>query len=390
MATLLIHSGALYTPFEVIEDGALLARDGRIEWAGARAEVAKEKADTEIDVAGRLICPGFVDLQVNGGGGAFLTEEPSPESLERIARAHVRFGTTALLPTIITTDEATTLRALEAVREATSRPPAGARVLGSHLEGPFINPKKRGAHEERHIQPPRLELLERFLQAAGDSLRLITLAPELPGALELIAAAKEAGAAIALGHTDATLEEAQAAIDAGASAGTHIFNAMRALHHREPGVAGALLDDERVVATVIADGVHVHPSGLRIVARAKGAAGTALVTDAMPPAGTDVSSFTLGGRSVSVRDGACNLEDGTLAGSVLTMNRAVDVMHREAGVPLRECIEMATATPARVLGLQGEIGVLAPGARADVVVLNDDMSVWRVFVGGEPAYDAGA
>lgn len=385
MGTLLLHGGDVYTPFEVIEDGAVLARDGVIERVGRRVEVATERADVEVDAGGRMICPGFVDLQVNGGGGALLTERPDMGSLARMTQAHLRFGTTSMLPTVVTSDEERMLRALEVVGRAAHGSRMGARVLGAHLEGPFINPVRRGAHAERFIRPPDRALFGRCVEATGDSLRLITLAPELPGALHLIAAAHETGVVVAIGHTDATYEETKTAIDAGATVATHVFNGMRGLHHREPGMVGAALDDDRVVATVIADGVHVHPAALRLVARAKGAARMALVTDAMSPVGMDVDAFAIDGREVTVRDGACYLADGTLAGSALSMNRAVRNMHRLAGVPLRDCIEMATTTPARVLGTLDEIGVLRPGARADIVVCDNELDVWRVFVGGELA-----
>ena len=388
MGTLAVYGGELLTPFEVIEDGAVLARDGIIEKVGPRREVVTGPAGVEVDVAGRLICPGFVDLQVNGGGGALLSEQPAPEALERIARAHIRFGTTSLLAAVVTADEARMARALEVVKAGTSRPAAGARVLGAHLEGPFINPSRRGAHLERFVQSPRRDLLERLLAAAGGSLRLLTLAPELTGALELIAAARAASVAVAIGHTDATYEEAERAVEAGASLGTHLFNAMRPFGHRDPGVVGALLQDERVAASVIADGVHVHPAALALAARAKGPEGVALITDAMSPVGTDMVSFTAGDREVRVRSGACYLENGTLAGSVLSMSRAVWLMHTLANVPVRQCVQMATATPARVLGLEGEIGVLKPGARADIAVCDRELQVWKVYVGGELAYDA--
>ncbi len=387
MPTLLVYGGDVLTPFERIEDGAVLARDGVIESVGPRSDV-RAAADVEVDAGGRLICPGFVDLQVNGGGDALLTAQPDRDAVERIARAHVRFGSTAMLAAIVTAEEMAMVRALEAVRGAVAEPPTGARVLGSHLEGPFINPIRKGAHQERHIQTPREELLARLVSAADGSLRLLTLAPELPGALDLIAAARAASVIVAVGHSDATYDEAKAAFDAGATVATHAFNAMRALHQREPGVVGAVLEDDRVVASAIADGVHVHLGALRLLARAKGARGTALITDAMPPVGGDTTSFTLDGRVVRVRDGACYLEDGTLAGSALSMNRAVELMHRQAGVPLRESVEMATATPARVLGMQDEIGVLKRGARADIAVCDADLNVWRVFVGGEVAYAA--
>lgn len=385
MATLRIYGGAIYTPFEVIEDGALLIQDGVIQRVGPRAKLASETPDEEVDAGGRLICPGFVDLQVNGGGDALLTAEPEPAAVERIAKAHLSFGTTALLPTIVTADEATMARALAAVAACSKNGSDG--VLGAHLEGPFLNPVRRGAHEARFLQPPRLDLFERLLAAAQGTLRLITLAPELPGVLELIGAARRAGVAVAIGHSDASYEEAAAAIRAGATLGTHAGNAMRPLHQREPGVLGALLESPDVTVSLIADGVHVHPAVLALIARAKGAARTALITDAMPPVGGTATAFALHGAEIAVRDGACYTKDGVLAGSALSMARAVRTMHR-AGLPLRDCIEMATATPAHVLGLDQQIGVLQRGARADVVICDGGINVWRVYAGGVLVYAA--
>lgn len=387
MGTLLIHGGDALTPFEAIEDGAVLVRDGVIAQAGRRSEVATS-ADVEIDVGGRLICPGFVDLQVNGGGGAFLTAEPTREALERMASAHVRFGTTSLLATVVTSREDRMAAALGAVGRYAAGMTGGARIVGAHLEGPFINPVRKGAHPERFIVAPERADFERLVDAAGGSLRVITLAPELPGAAELIAAARAASVAVSIGHTDATYEEALRAIDAGASLATHVFNAMRPVHQREPGVAAAVLRDRRIVSGLIADGVHVHPGLLDVVYRAKGADRVALVTDAMSPVGAAGASFQLEGTAIEVRDGACYTPDGTLAGSALSMDRAVRLMHRRAGAPLLDCVRMATATPAEALGKQDEIGVLKPGARADIVVCDREVHVWRVFLGGELAYAA--
>jgi N-acetylglucosamine-6-phosphate deacetylase len=261
------------------------------------------------------------------------------------------------------------------------RHPAGSRILGAHLEGPFIGAVRKGAHNERYIREPDLALFERLL--ATGSLRLITLAPELPGALDLIRTARDANIVVSIGHTDATYDEARVAIGAGATMSTHLFNAMRPLQQREPGVIGALLAGDEVVSGVIADAVHVHPALLAVAARAKGANRIALVTDAMPPAGAEGESFSLYGGDIVVRDGACYTPEGILAGSALTMDRAVRNMRDLAGVPLRECIEMATATPARVLGLDGALGVLAPGARADLAICDEQVNVWRVLVGGQ-------
>ncbi len=390
MSSLLISGGTLLTPFEEIEDGALLARDGVIERAGTRTELARERADVEIDARARIVCPGFIDLQVNGGGGALLTEAPTVETVERMTRDFVRFGTTAMLPTAVTADEDNVCRALAAVHEAMERPIAGARVLGAHLEGPFINPMRKGAHDERFIRRPDVAMFERLLAASKGTLRLITIAPEAPGGLDLLAAARAAGVIVSIGHTDATYEEAQRAIDAGAAMATHLFNGMRQLTQREPGVIGAVLESEKIVAGAIADTVHVHPSVLSLIYRAKGADGVALVTDALWSAGETAGAEELQGRGVALRDGAWYLKDGTLAGSALSMNVAVRNMHSAAGgrATLIECVRMATATPARVLDMQDEIGVLKPGAKADIVICDEDLRVEQVFVGGEIAYEA--
>jgi N-acetylglucosamine-6-phosphate deacetylase len=385
---LLVRGGDLYTPFEVIEDGAVLARDGVIEYAGARSAAPPVAAETEIDASGLIVCPGFIDLQVNGGGGSLLTEEPGVDAVARMTAAHVGHGTTALLPTIVTAPEETMIRAVEAVRRAVERAPGGSRILGAHIEGPFINPRRRGAHDPRSIRAPDPGLLHRLLTASGSALRVITLAPELPGALDLIAQAREGKVAVSIGHTDASYEEALAAIDAGATLATHVFNAMRALTHRDPGVLGAILERDEVTATVIPDGVHVHPVVLSLLARAKGPGRLTLVTDALAFAGTDATTLELYGGRVELRDGACYLSNGTLAGSAITMDVAVRNMHRRAGVPLLEAVRMATATPARAIGRAGEVGSLQPGALADVVLCDRNLTVQKVFVGGALVYEA--
>jgi N-acetylglucosamine-6-phosphate deacetylase len=387
VSSLLISGGTLLTPFETIEDGALLARDGVIERTGRRSDFAGEDADVEVDARGRIVCPGFIDLQVNGGGGALLTETPTVDTVERMTRGWVRSGTTALLPTAVTADEENICGALAAVHEAMARPVSGARVLGAHLEGPFINPVRRGAHDQRFIRAPDVTMFERVLAASKRALRMITLAPEVSGGLDLLAAARDAGVIVSVGHTDATYEEAQRAIDAGATMATHLFNGMRPLTQREPGVIGAVLESERIVAGAIADTVHVHPAVLSLIYRAKGAGGIALVTDALWSAGEGEGSEELQGRGVALRDGAWYLKDGTLAGSALSMNAAVRNMHRLAHVPLLDAVRMATATPARLLGMEGEIGALTPGAKADIVICDDDLRVEKVFVGGELAYE---
>jgi N-acetylglucosamine-6-phosphate deacetylase len=389
VGSLLLFGGKVLTPQGLISDGAVLAREGLIEFAGRRSDLGAVAADKRLDVDGRLVCPGFIDIQVNGGGGALLTEEPSVEAIERITRAHARFGTTSLLPTIVTAPEPRLKECLLAVRRAIARPITGARVLGAHLEGPFINPKKRGAHDERFIRAPDVELFRRLLQVADGALNVITLAPELPGSEELIGLARRSGVIASIGHTDATYDEATRGIDAGATLATHVFNAMRPLAQRDPGVIAALLESDRVTTGLIADGIHVHPAVLSLVARAKGPERTVLVTDAMPPVGASgEDGFALEGRRIEVRDGACYTKEGVLAGSALSMNRAIEQMSLAAGCSLVDAIRMATEAPAEVLGMKGKIGVLAKGARADAVICSERLEIWKTIVSGVPIYEA--
>jgi N-acetylglucosamine-6-phosphate deacetylase len=383
MSTLLIRGGTLLTPFEAIDGGALFARDGVIERVGTSSELADVHADVEIDTTGQLVCPGFIDLQVNGGGGALLTDEPNADAIERMTRAHARFGTTAMLPTIVTAPEERLAEGLRAIRDVTGRSLGGARVLGAHMEGPFISTIRKGAHDQRFIREPDLAMFARLLNAAGGTLRIVTVAPELPHALDLYKQAVDAGTAVSIGHTDATYEEALRGVQAGATFSTHVFNAMRPLTQRDPGVIGAVLESDRITAGLIPDAVHVHPSVLALVARAKGAERTALVTDAMPPVGAPSPEFLLERRRIVVRGGACYTDDGVLAGSALSMNEAVRRMHELAGLPLIDCVRMATETPARVLGLESELGVLKPGAKADIVICDEHITISQVFVGGE-------
>jgi N-acetylglucosamine-6-phosphate deacetylase len=389
VATLLIAGGTVLTPSEAIEDGAVFARDGVIDRVGSRSDLAGERADVTIDASGRIVCPGFIDLQVNGGGGALLTEAPAVKTVERMTRDFVRFGTTSMLPTAVTADEENMSQALAAVHEAMQRPSAGARVLGAHLEGPFINPIRRGAHDLRFIQKPDVAMFKRLLAASKGALRIITIAPEMPGGLDLLAAARSAGVIVSIGHTDASYAEGMQAIDAGARMATHLFNGMRPLGQREPGVIGAVLDRDEIVAGLIADAVHLHPSVLSLVCRAKRAERIALVTDALWSAGRIDGAEELQGRGVALRDGAWYLADGTLAGSALSMNKAVLNMHRLGRAPLLDAIRMATVTPARLLGMEDEIGAIKPGAKADIVICDEGLGVEKVFVGGEIAYDVG-
>jgi N-acetylglucosamine-6-phosphate deacetylase len=320
-----------------------------------------------------IAAPGFVDLQVNGFAGIdFLGADAHGFSLA--GKALLETGVTAYLPTLITSPEQDLLRALRAIPDRSD----GPRILGAHLEGPFLSPARLGAHNPAARRDPDVGVLERVLDAGP--VRLVTLAPELPGALELIDVLHARGVAVSLGHTNATAAEADAAFDRGVRAVTHIFNAMRPLGHRDPGVVGAALVRPDVVLQAIVDGVHLDPDVVRLIWSA--AAGrVALVTDATAGAGPGDGTYALGERKIVVAAGVVRREDGILAGSTLTMPQAVRNLV-DLGVPLELALGAAAAVPARVLG-SAHAGGLAPGAPADIVVLDDALEVVKTVVGGE-------
>jgi len=319
-----------------------------------------------------IASPGFVDLQVNGFGGVdFLDADPA--GYARAGEALLETGVTAYLPTLITAPEERLVAALGAIAEGVR----GPRILGAHVEGPFLSPRRLGTHPPAARRDPDPALLERLL-AAGP-VRLVTLAPELPGALELVDLLVARGVVVSVGHSDATAEEATAAFDRGVRTVTHLFNAMRPFTHRDPGIAGAALARQDVAVQIILDGVHLAPDTVRVVWRA--AAGRlALVTDAVAGAGASDGSYQLGDVAVEVRDGVVRRDDGVLAGSVLTMIEAVRNLHA-LGVPLEDALDAATRVPAGIVA--ADAGRIAVGAPADVVVLSEELDVERVLVGGE-------
>jgi N-acetylglucosamine-6-phosphate deacetylase len=320
-----------------------------------------------------IAAPGFVDLQVNGFNGVDFASADA-EGYRRAGEALLESGVTAYLPALITAPE----ESLVASLRAAPRGAPGPRVLGVHLEGPFLSPVRMGVHPLAARRDPDAELLERLL-AAGP-VRLVTLAPELPGSLGLIELLLSRGVRVSCGHTDASAEEAEAAFDLGVRSVTHLFNAMRPFRHRDPGIAGAALARADVIVQLILDGHHVAPTTAHFVWRA--AAGrVALVTDAMEGATRGDGRYRLGDVEVEVRDGRAQSADEVIAGSVLTMIEAVRNLH-DLGVPLGEALHAASTVPARVIG-EPSVGTLEPGAPADVVVLDDNLSVERVLVGGE-------
>lgn len=365
------------------DDAALVVSSGLVEAIVERRAIP---ADAEtVDLGGGVLAPGFVDLQVNGGGGVMLNDHPDLASIETICQAHAPFGTTALLPTLITDTPEITAAAIAAGAEAVRRKVPG--FLGLHLEGPHLSLARKGAHDPKLIRPMN-DADQAALIAARAQLPVLqtTIAPESVTAAQVQALAK-AGIVVSLGHSDTDYATASAYAEAGASMATHLFNAMSQIGNREPGLAGAAVDSGNIFAGLIADGIHVHPATIEIALKAKqGPARIFLVTDAMATIGTDMTSFTLNGRTIYRKDGSLRLADGTLAGADLDMISAVRFMHKVVGIDLAEALRMASLYAAEAVGQSHRLGRLAKGTAADIVALDDDLGMKGVWIGGNRVF----
>jgi N-acetylglucosamine-6-phosphate deacetylase len=371
---------------EILE-GTVLIDGDTIEAVGR--DIRIPKGAKRIDARDKICVPGFIDLHVHGAGG-FDLMDATPEALSAVGRTLARFGTTSFYPTTVTASMPLTLRTLLRLGAWIGGAPASlakngpsAQPLGIHMEGPFISHLRLGVHPSSLVLPPTVSVFKQFLEAAGEQLSILTIAPEGPGASDVIDNALESGVRVAMGHTNATFDQALSAIDRGIRHAVHTFNAMRPFTHRDPGVIAATLLDDRVMAELIADGIHVDQAAIRLLVKAKGAFGIMLVTDGVSPMGMpEGGSYRLGEMEVSVRDGAVRNAEGTLAGSVLTMDRAIRNMRNITAMPLRDLVRMATWNPASMMNITHRKGVLAPGADADVVLLTQDLAVSQVYVRG--------
>jgi N-acetylglucosamine-6-phosphate deacetylase len=330
-------------------------------------------------LSGGLLVPGFIDVQVNGGGGALLNDNPSVETVKCIAASHRKFGTTGLLPTVITDAPEIMERAIVAIRQARAAGVPG--VLGIHIEGPFLDPARKGAHDARFIRAMTQADVARLTHTDCGAI-MLTLAPNRV-APELIGKLAAAGILVSLGHSEATAAEAQSALAAGARSFTHLFNAMSQMTGREPGMVGAALADAGSFCGLIADGHHVHDAALKVALAARPRERMVLVSDAMPAAAGGRDHFELQGRTVTRRNGRLQLEDGTLAGSNLTMDEAVRYCTQRLGVPLEDALRMASLNPAALLKRDHELGRIAPGYLASLVHLSDDLQVLQTWIDGK-------
>jgi N-acetylglucosamine-6-phosphate deacetylase len=388
---LVLSGGDLILPGRMLASATLVIEDDRIADIAAGA-VAGGPADATIDCRDCYVAPGFVDVHVHGVEGVDSLD--GSDAIGEIARRLPRFGVTAFCPTSVACAPSALRLMLAAVRAARSGPPDGARVLPAHLESNFINPEYRGAQPIECLRLPRRtqpdaefsgrDILDE-IAAARTEVGIVTLAPELDGAIDLVKALAGAGHRVSLGHSGASYETAVAAADAGARHATHLFNRMTPINHRDPGLAAAVLERDDVAAELICDGVHVHPAMIKLALAAKSPAGVMAVSDGTAGSGLRPGDTArLGGRAITVGD-AAYLADGTLAGSVLTMDRAFAMLVSRVRLSLVDAVAMCATTPARRLGLEG-FGFLAPGAAADVVVLDRELRVKGTYVAGRAVF----
>jgi len=376
-----IVNGKIILPGEIVEGRALLF-DETIVGLAAPEEIGGAEI---IDAKGGFVSPGLIDIHIHGYLGEDVSDG-SEEGLIKMAEGIARNGVTSWLPTTMTVSYEELRRAFDAVRRLSKRAnnPRGAQMLGVNAEGPFINPSKKGAQAVEHIRPADAQ----FLIENSDIIRLFTIAPEMPGALDCIREVTEkTGMRASMGHTAANYEEAKAAIEAGVRHATHLFNAMTPLNHRDPGVVGAALADDRVTTEMIADTFHISADLFGLVAKVKGD-NLILITDCTRAGGLADGEYTLGGQPIFVKGIQCRLKDGTIAGSVLRLNNAVRNVREHTGLSLPQIVRMASLNPARVIGAADRKGSLEPGKDADVIITDADFQVGRTIIAGETVWEA--
>ena len=376
--TLFIQHAHILTPDEVLEDGAVVVENGRLTAVALSHTLTPPPNAQIIDATGQYLIPGLIDLQLNGGFGHDFTQDPG--TIWKVARQLPQHGVTSFLPTIITAPLSVSQRGLDVLAQGSPAGFVGAAPLGLHIEGPFLNPAKKGAHNRAHIQPPSLTATRHW--SATNGVALVTLAPEMPGALPLVEALAGRGVVVSAGHSMATLAEARAGFEAGIRYGTHLFNAMPPLHHREPGLVGALLTDERMTIGLIPDGIHVHPALVKMVWEGVARERLNFVTDAMGALGMPPGRYLLGDHEVYVSETTAQLADGTLAGSIISLDTALRQAIAYTESSLTAVLPTFTSVPARLLGLDHQLGHIRPGYLANMVLLSSTYRVNSTIING--------
>ncbi|NOH14021.1 MAG: N-acetylglucosamine-6-phosphate deacetylase [Chloroflexi bacterium] len=377
-----IKNVSVLTPQRMLENAQVVLDGAKIKSVEVEPEIVDKNDSTLLDGEGNYLVPGFIDMQINGGFGWDFTEQP--DTIWKVGNQLPKYGVTSFLPTMITAPLEKYSQAQDILQSGLPQDCTGSNVLGLHIEGPFLNPEKRGAHDPRFMRSPNLKDVDGW--SMGNGVMMVTLAPELEGAQEMISHLVERGIIVSAGHTLANFDETQKAIAGGLRYGTHLFNAMRPLHHREPGVAGALLTNENVIVGIIPDGIHIHPALLESIYHLVAPQRLNLVSDAMAGLGMSSGVYKLGPNSVHVSGGEACLEDGSLAGSVLSLDQGLRNLIDFADCSLQDALHTVTTTPARLLGLSHQKGQIAPGYDADLVLLSHDLQVLATVVNGRMVY----
>ncbi|MEH7375608.1 N-acetylglucosamine-6-phosphate deacetylase [Neobacillus drentensis] len=386
---ILLKGVQVYSEDILIENGFIKINNGKIVEIGSMEELEKENEFEIIELPGHYkAIPGLIDIHIHGVNGAD-TMDATKEALDIMVTALPKEGTTSFLATTMTQEgkqiENALINAGQYIEEQQSI--GKAEILGLHLEGPFVNSKRAGAQPIQHIIDPDLALFQKWQNLTNGNIKLVTLAPERPGGLEMIRYLKSNGIIASIGHTDATFDEVDEAIDAGANHVTHLFNQMRGLHHREPGVVGAAFLRDELKAEIIVDGVHVRPEMVKLAFKQKQSEGLILITDSMRAKCLKNGKYDLGGQEVTVKNGKAILEDGTLAGSILKLGHAVKNIIAYTGCPLEDAIEMASVNPAKQLNIYDRKGSIAVGKDADIVILDEEMEVYITLCHGAIAFN---
>jgi N-acetylglucosamine-6-phosphate deacetylase len=380
----------LFTPVEEIQDAFVVIEDGNISEVGSRSRTPLPSQVKAVDFGESVLTPGFFDIHTHGGAGVDAMRASAAE-FSRLGKFLIQHGVTGYFPTTVAAPLDATYKALERLAdaiEAAETPGAAngnlveARPLGIHLEGPFLSHKRRGVHPPEYLIEPTLKIFDELWQASRGHTRMMTIAPEIPGAMEVIAEAARLGVCVSIGHSDADMPVARKAVANGARHATHTFNAMRPLDHRQPGIIGEVLSDDGITADVIADGIHVSPEVVKVFLQAKGSERAVLITDAISATGMPDGKYQLGPIEVDVKDGKCTANN-SLAGSVLTMDRAVRNVTQFSNWSLRDAVRAATLNPAGAVRMNDLYGTLKPGARADFAVLSPEGNVLKTIVGGQ-------
>jgi len=384
---ILVKNAHIITPYDVLYNHDLVATDGKISSLQPTGKLSENDFDKIIEAEENYLSPGFIDIHTHAICG-HDTMDATFEALDAMAASYIRNGVTGFLATTMTSADENLEKAMQNVAAYIKKQkrqtfdagdPQKAELLGIYLEGPYFSVEKKGAQSPEYLKNPDVEGLAKFIRLSEGAIKVVALAPELPGAMEAISYLRNLGITVSAGHTDATFDTAMKAFNHGVTQVTHIFNGMRGFTHREPGVAGAALIDERVYCEMICDGIHLHPGAMKLVVKTKGKDKIVLISDSMMAAGLSDGEYTLGGQRVIVKDQAARLADGTLAGSTLTLNRAVYNMVHMVGVSLPDAVCMASLNPARTLGIDRNKGSIEIGKDADLVIFDEKLNILKVI-----------